>query len=49
MSWPALIACLAVIALWAVAVFVRDELEAMARRAWHRIACAWMQCDEVRG
>jgi len=21
---------------------------AMAR-AWHRIACAWMQCDEARG
>ena len=49
MSWPALIACLAVIALWAVAVFVRVELEATARRAWHRIACAWMQCDEARG
>ncbi len=48
MSRPALIACLAVVALWAAAVFVRDELEAMARRAWHRIACAWMQCDEAR-
>ena len=47
MSWPALIACLAAVVLWA-AVFVRDELEAMARRAWHRIACAWMQCDEER-
>ena len=42
-------ACLAVIALGAVAVFVRVELEAMAKRAWHRIACAWMQCDEARG
>ena len=48
MSWPVLIACLAVLALLAVAVFVRDELEAMARRAWYRIACAWMQCDEAR-
>ena len=47
MSWPVLIACLAAAALWAVAVFVRVELEAMARRAWHRIACAWMQCDEA--
>lgn len=37
MSWPVLIACLAVIALWAAAVFVRVELEAMARRAWQRI------------
>ena len=46
MSWPVLIACLAVVVLW-VAVFVRVELEAMARRAWHRIACAWMQCDEA--
>ena len=47
MSWPVLIACLAVVALWAAAVVVRDELGAMARRAWHRIACAWMQCDEA--
>ena len=47
MSRPVLIAYLAVVALWAVAVFVRAELEAMARRAWHRIACAWMQCDEA--
>ena len=31
----------------AVAVFVRVELEALVRRAWHRIAWAWMQCDEV--
>ena len=23
--------------------------EAMARRAFHRIACAWMQCDEAAG
>lgn len=40
---------LAVIALWAVAVIVRVELRARAKRAWHRIACAWMQCDEARG
>lgn len=32
--------CVAVIALGAVAMFVRVELEAMARRAWRRIACA---------
>ena len=49
MSWSVLIAGLAVVALWAVAVFVRVELEAMACRAWHRIACAWMQCDEAHG
>ena len=49
MSRPVLIACLAVIAVWALAVFLRVELEAMARRAWHRIACAWMQCNEARG
>lgn len=49
MSWPVRIARLAVAALWAAAVIVRVELEAMARRAWHRIACAWMQCDEARG
>ena len=48
MSWPVLIACLAVVAGGAAAVFVRGELKAMARRAWHRIACAWMQCDEAR-
>ena len=48
MSRVTLAARLAVIALGAVAVFVRVELEAMARRAWHRIACAWMQCDEAR-
>lgn len=44
-----LCALLAAVAVGALAVFVRDELEAMARRAWHRIACAWMQCDEVGG
>jgi len=48
-SHVTLAAYLAAVALWALAVFVRDELEAMARRAWHRIACAWMQCDEVHG
>ena len=42
-------ALVAVCAAWALAVFVCDELEAMTRRAWHRIACAWMQCDEARG
>ena len=47
MNRVTLAACLAVVAVWALAVFVRDELEAMARRAWHRIACAWMQCDEA--
>jgi hypothetical protein len=40
---------IAVCAVWALAVFVHVELEAMARRAWHRIACAWMQCDEAAG
>ena len=49
MSRATLAARLAVVALGAVAVFVRVELEAMARRAWHRIACAWMQCDEAAG
>jgi len=44
-----LAARLAVVALGALAVFVRVELEAMTRRAWHRIACAWMQCDEAAG
>jgi len=38
-----------VVIIWALAVFVRVELEAIARRAGHRIACAWMQCDEARG
>lgn len=42
-------ASVAVCVLWALAVFVRVELEATARRAWHRIACAWMQCDEATG
>ena len=37
----------AALAMGVLAVFVRVELEAMARRAWHRIACAWMQCDEA--
>ena len=49
MNRVTLAACLAAVALWAVAVFARDEMEAMTRRAWHRIACAWMQCDEARG
>lgn len=49
MSRVALAARLAVGFIWAVAVFVRVELEVRARRAWHRIACAWMQCDEARG
>lgn len=35
--------------VWVLAVFVRVELEAMVCRAWHRIACAWMQCDEAAG
>ena len=39
---------LAAVAVWVLALFVCDELEATARRTWHRIACAWMQCDEVR-
>lgn len=38
-----------VVIIWALAVFVRVELEAIARSAGHRIACAWMQCDEARG
>ncbi len=37
MSWSVLIAGLAVVALSALAMFLHDELEAMARRAWHRI------------
>ena len=49
MSWPVLIGCLAVVALWAAAVLLRVKLRARAKRAWHRIACAWMQCDEARG
>ena len=49
MNRVTLAACLAGIALGAVAVFVRVELEAIARRAWHWIACAWMQCDEAQG
>lgn len=32
-----------------MAVFERIKPEAMARRAWRRIACAWMQCDEAQG
>ena len=32
--------------VWALAMFVRVELKARAKRAWQRIACAWMQCDE---
>lgn len=42
-------ASVAVCFLWAAAIFVWDEMEALARRAWHRIACAWMQCDEAPG
>lgn len=49
MNRATLAACLAVIALGAVAVFVRVELEVMARRAWHWLACAWMQCNKVKG
>ena len=41
--WTLCAACV----VWALAVVVRMELEAMARRAWHRFACAWMQCDEA--
>lgn len=37
MNRAALAACLAAVAVWALAVFVRVELEAMARRAWQRI------------
>jgi len=40
---------LAAVAVWAAAVLLRVELRARAKRAWHRIACAWMQCDEARG
>jgi len=47
MNRAALAACLAAVALSALAVFVRVELEVRARRACHRIACAWMQCDEA--
>jgi len=39
---------LAACAIWALAVIVRVELRARAKRAWHRIACAWMQCDEAQ-
>lgn len=38
----------AVCVFWALAVFALNELEAMARRAWHRITCALMQCDEAQ-
>lgn len=34
-------------ALLAVALFVRDELESMAKRAWHRIACACAQLSKL--
>jgi hypothetical protein len=37
---------IAVCAVWALAVFVRVELETLARRAWHRIACAWMHAED---
>ncbi|HNY31765.1 MAG TPA: hypothetical protein PKO15_12835 [Fibrobacteria bacterium] len=40
---------IAACAVWALAVFVRVEAGSLARRAWHRIACAWMQCDEAPG
>ena len=49
MSTFRLAVLLAACAVWALAVFVRGGLKAMVRRAWHRIACAWMQCDEARG
>lgn len=39
--------CVGALIIGALAVFLRVELESMARRAWHRIACAWMQCDEA--
>lgn len=42
--WALCAACV----VWALAVFVRVELKARARRAWHWIACAWMQCDEAQ-
>ena len=42
-----LAALLAACAVWALAVFLRVELEARACRAWHWLACAWMQCDEA--
>ena len=42
-------ACLLIAGVWALAVFVRVELKARAKRAWRWFACAWMQCDEVRG
>ena len=38
---------LAAVAVLALAVFLRVDLEAMARRILRRIACAWMQCDEA--
>ena len=47
MTTARLWASVAVCFLWAVAMFLHDELEAMARSACHRIACAWMQCDEA--
>lgn len=40
---------LAACAIWAVAVFAWLEAQSAARRALHWLACAWMQCDEVRG
>ena len=48
MSWPVLIACLAAAALWAVAVFVRVELEAMALRGIDGQSCAFRGCREPR-
>ena len=41
--------CVGALIIGASAIFVWDELEARACRAWHRIACAWMQCDEAHG
>ena len=41
-------ACLLIAGVWALAVFARVEAGYWARRAWRWVACAWMQCDEVR-
>ena len=49
MTTARLWASVAVCFLWASAIFVWDGLEAAAKRVGHWLACAWMQCDEVRG
>lgn len=49
MTRPTSRIALAVCLVWAAGAIGYLAFRRGLTRAWHRFACAWMQCDEARG